>query len=103
MSSFPFRRTISAVAFGLIYIVTVFSFSVEEANELGNWTWATNAAALILAGVLSDYLRVRKPFMILGGIGGSMFNLSTFNLLLEVSPQERRPTYLATFNTAVFS
>jgi MFS family permease len=60
----------TAVAFGLIYLVTVFSFSVERANELANWSWATNALALIIAGLASDHLRVRKPFMILGGIGG---------------------------------
>jgi MFS family permease len=60
----------TAVAFGLIYLVTVFSFSVEQANELANWTWAANAAALIIAGLVSDQLRVRKPFMIIGGIGG---------------------------------
>jgi MFS family permease len=40
---------------------------------------------------------------VLGGVGGGMFNLGTFNLLLEVAPQERRPSFLATFNTAVFS
>jgi MFS family permease len=63
----------TAVAFGLIYVVTVFSFSVEQANELGNWAWAANAVALIAAGVLSDQLRIRKPFMIVGGIGGLVF------------------------------
>jgi MFS family permease len=40
---------------------------------------------------------------VLGGVGGAMFNLGTFNLLLEVAPQERRPSFIATFNTAVFS
>ncbi|MCF3945226.1 MFS transporter [Acidiphilium iwatense] len=63
----------TTVAFGLIYLVTVFRLSVGEANEVANWNWATNAAALILAGVLSDRLRVRKPFMILGGLGGLVF------------------------------
>src|SRR5580658_219117 len=63
----------TAVAFGLIYYVTVFQFSVDEANELGNWSWAANAVALILAGLLSDRLRVRKPFMVVGGLGGLVF------------------------------
>jgi MFS family permease len=63
----------TAVAFGLIYLVTVFQLSVEQANELGNWTWGANAIALIVAGLASDRLRVRKPFMMVGGIGGLVF------------------------------
>ena len=43
----------TAVAFGVIYSVTMFQFSVEQANALGNWSWATNAVALIVAGLLS--------------------------------------------------
>ncbi len=59
----------TAVAFGIIYLVTVFQFSVAEANALSNWTWGANAVALVIAGLLSDRLRVRKPFMLIGGIG----------------------------------
>jgi len=59
----------TAVAFGVIYLVTMFQFSVEQANALGNWSWATNAVALIVAGLLSDHFRVRKPFMLVGAIG----------------------------------
>jgi len=62
----------TAVGFGLIYLVTVFQFSVAQANALANWTWGANALALIVAGVVSDRLRVRKPFMLAGGIGGAM-------------------------------
>lgn len=64
----------TAVAFGLIYFVTVFGYSVQQANILANWNWGTNAIALIIAGILSDKLRVRKPFMIFGGIGGLVLN-----------------------------
>src|SRR6202035_6088447 len=53
----------TAVGFGLIYLVTVFQFSVAQANALANWTWGANALALIVAGVISDRLRGRKPFM----------------------------------------
>jgi MFS family permease len=60
----------TAVAFGVIYVVTVFQFSVAEANALSNWAWGANAVALIVAGLLSDRFRVRKPFMLIGGIGG---------------------------------
>jgi MFS family permease len=62
----------TAVAFGLIYLVTVFQFSVAQANALANWTWGANALALIVAGLVSDWLRVRKPFMLVGGIGGGV-------------------------------
>src|SRR6516225_3694986 len=62
----------TAVAFGVIYLVTMFQFSVEEANALGNWSWGTNAAALIVGGLLSDHFRVRKPFMLIGGIGSAV-------------------------------
>ncbi len=62
----------TAVGFGLIYLVTVFQFSVAQANALANWTWGANALALIIAGVISDRLRVRKPFMLAGGVGGAI-------------------------------
>ena len=63
----------TAVAFGTIYLVTVFHLSVAAANAVGNWGWATNAVALIVAGVASDCLRVRKPFMLAGGLGAALF------------------------------
>ena len=59
----------TAVAFGTIYLVLIFHFTVAQANSLANWSWASNAVALIAAGVLSDRLRVRKPFMLVGGVG----------------------------------
>ena len=61
----------TAVAFGTIYLVTIFHFTLAQANALANWTWAVNAVSLIAFGVLSDRLRVRKPFMLLGGLGAA--------------------------------
>ena len=61
----------TAVAFGTIYLVTVFQFTVGQANTLANWTWAANAVSLVAAGMLSDRLRVRKPFMLAGGVGAA--------------------------------
>jgi MFS family permease len=58
-----------AVGFGQTYLATVFGFSLKDANGLGNWNWAVNAVTVLVAGVLSDRLRVRKPFMIFGGVG----------------------------------
>jgi MFS family permease len=56
----------TAVGFSVIYLTTVFGFSVKDANGLGNWNWGFNVIAVILIGVLSDRLRVRKPFMVIG-------------------------------------
>ncbi len=66
----------TAVAFGTIYLVTVFHLSVAAANAIGNWAWATNAVALIVAGMASDRLRVRKPFMLVGGIGAAILTVA---------------------------
>lgn len=65
----------TAVAFGTIFLVTVQHLDVASANAVGNWAWGTNAVALIVAGVASDKLRVRKPFMLAGGIGALVFTV----------------------------
>jgi MFS family permease len=62
----------TTVAFGVIYLGTVFGFSPARANGLLNWSWTANALALIGAGVWSDSLRVRKPFMLAGGVGAAV-------------------------------
>jgi MFS transporter, ACS family, D-galactonate transporter len=56
------------VAFLVVYFVTVFGYTEAKANNLANWYWIANAIALIAVGVLSDRLRVRKPFMMFGAI-----------------------------------
>jgi len=65
----------SAVAFLVIYMVFVFGFSVKDANGLGNWEWGLNVAAVILIGFLSDRLRVRKPFMVVGGVAAAVMTV----------------------------
>ena len=62
----------TTVAFGVIYLVTVFGFTPARANSLLNWSWAANAVALIVAGIWSDAVRVRKPFMLVGGVGAAL-------------------------------
>jgi len=62
----------TAVAFSLIYLSTVFGFSVKDANGLGNWNWGFNAIGVIVIGIISDRFRVRKPFMLLGGVVGAV-------------------------------
>jgi MFS family permease len=65
----------TAVGFLVIYMTTVFSFSVKDSNGLGNWEWGFNVLAVILIGVLSDRFRVRKPFMLIGGIAAAVMTV----------------------------
>ena len=58
----------TAVAFSVIYLTTVFGLTVKDANGLGNWNWGFNVIAVILIGIISDRFRVRKPFMVIGGV-----------------------------------
>jgi len=58
----------TAVLTSVIYLSTVFGFSVKNANGLGNWNWGFNVIAVILVGIVSDRFRVRKPFMVIGGV-----------------------------------
>jgi MFS family permease len=58
----------TAVLASVIYLTTVFGFSLKNANGLGNWNWGFNVIAVILVGFISDWLRVRKPFMVFGGV-----------------------------------
>jgi MFS transporter, ACS family, D-galactonate transporter len=67
------------VAFLVVYFATVFGYSEQRANSLANWYWITNAIALLIAGVLSDKVRVRKPFMVVGAVI-SMFGTILFAL-----------------------
>jgi hypothetical protein len=62
----------TSVGFALIYLTTVFGFSVHDGNALGNWNWGFNAIAVIAFGILSDKLRVRKPLMVAGGVGAAV-------------------------------
>ncbi|MEU1180837.1 MFS transporter [Streptomyces sp. NPDC005820] len=56
------------VGFAVVYFATTFGYSDQRANALANWYWAFNAISLVVFGLLSDKLRVRKPFMVLGGL-----------------------------------
>lgn len=59
----------AAVGFFVIYFTTVFGFSQARANSVGNWFWAADAVTVVVVGVLSDRVRVRKPFIVVGGLG----------------------------------
>ena len=60
----------AAVGFFVIYFTSVFNFSQARSNGLGNWFWAADAAAVIIIGLLSDRVGVRKPFILVGTVLG---------------------------------
>ena len=65
----------TSVGFGLIYLSTVFDFSTKNANGLLNWEWGFNVIGVILIGMIADLVRVRKPFMVIGGIGTALMTV----------------------------
>jgi MFS family permease len=75
------------VGFAVIYFTTVFGFSVKNANGLSNWSWGFNVLAVILIGVISDKFRVRKPFMVIGGVFAAVM------LVVYLEQAGHQPTY----------
>jgi len=65
----------AASAFFTIYWATVFkdpsgiNLSTAQANSLNAWFWWADIVALIVFGILSDLLKVRKPLMLAGAVG----------------------------------
>jgi MFS family permease len=51
-----------------IYWVVTFNRSTPQANGINVWLAASLSAGLVIAGALSDWARVRKPFMLAGAI-----------------------------------
>jgi MFS family permease len=58
----------TAVGFFTIYLTSIFGFSTSTANGISSWYWAMDAIGLVVIGLVSDRLRVRKPFMIVGTV-----------------------------------
>ena len=71
----------TAVGLFVVFFATNFGYSEARANALADWYWGFNAVALLVAGLLSDALKVRKPFMLAGGVvsaaGVAMFAIAT--------------------------
>ena len=70
----------TAVGFFTIYFTSLFNFTLSTANSIGNWFWAFDAAALIIIGIISDRVGVRKPFMVLGAVGAIVMTIIFLNL-----------------------
>ncbi len=58
----------AAVGSFTVYFVTTFGYSVQRTAGLLNWYWAANAVSLVVVGLLSDWAKVRKPFMLIGAV-----------------------------------
>jgi len=65
----------TAVGFFTVYFTSLFGFSLAQANGIGNWFWAFDAGALIVVGVISDVVGVRKPFMVIGAVGAIVMTI----------------------------
>ena len=52
-----------------LYWVVIFNRTTADANGINTWYWGVDAVMLVLVGMLSDRLRVRKPFMLVGAAG----------------------------------
>lgn len=59
----------AAVSVLTIFWVVVFNRTAPQANGINTWYWTANAITLVAIGIVSDAFRVRKPFMVLGGVG----------------------------------
>ena len=58
-----------------VYWVVVFNRTAANANGINTWYWTADAVTLIVVGVVSDRLRVRKPFMVIGAAGTIVMTL----------------------------
>jgi ACS family D-galactonate transporter-like MFS transporter len=81
-----------AVGFFPVFFETVFRYSQSKANTLGNYFWSFDAAGLLIIGVISDRLRVRKPFMVLGAVASIVF--TTIFALKATHPQTSYHTFV---------
>ena len=72
-----------AVSFFPLLFQTVFGYSEATANGVMTWMWAFQAGSLIVIGLLSDLVRVRKPFMLVGGIGAVVSTIVLIHLTGE--------------------
>ncbi|NUP50352.1 MAG: MFS transporter [Catenulispora sp.] len=73
----------------VIYFSAVYGYSEQRANAVANWYWASNAIGLLVAGLVSDRLKVRKPLMIVGCLG----TIVTTAIFAELATHPRTDYY----------
>ncbi len=65
----------AAAGFFTIYYSVTFlnangtNFTTSQVNGLNAWFWGANIVALVVVGIVSDLLKVRKPLMLVGAVG----------------------------------
>jgi MFS family permease len=59
----------TAIAYFVFYLPEFLHFSLSSFNGIQEIYWGVNIVTLVIWGWLSDKLRVRKPFMLLGAVG----------------------------------
>jgi len=59
-----------------LYWVVIFNRTTADANGINTWYWGIDAVMLVLIGVLSDRLRVRKPFMLVGAVAAIIVTMA---------------------------
>jgi MFS family permease len=59
----------TAITYFVFYLPEFLHFSLSSFNGIQEIYWAVNIVMLVVWGVLSDWLRVRKPFMLVGAAG----------------------------------
>jgi hypothetical protein len=72
-----------------IYWVVVFDRTSSQANGINTWYWSLDAVMLVVIGLLSDRLKVRKPFMVIGAIG-----VMAMTIVMIVQTGHPHATYL---------
>lgn len=84
-----------------------FVFLPRLAARIGNLGVLSLALLLsVLYPLLTAFTVTLEPLLAVAAIGGvsnAMLGLGSFNLLLEVTPAEQRATYIAVYNSALFS
>jgi MFS family permease len=70
--------------------------------------WVATITGLLIPGLPLAWMVITRPWHVaiintFGGFLWAGYNLATFNLLLELTPDDQRPRAVALFQTAVFS
>ncbi len=90
-----------------ITTIVVYPLLPAMVRRIGNRGLVALSAFLVsLYPLATAFVTTLEPLLlisIIGGAGGAMFGLGSFNLLLELAPEERRPLYIGTFTSAAFS